>query len=154
MWSVHISPWWMWSWKCFLSIFHNAKQRVLSKMWSRNLNKADGKPAKPSSIKYVLPQRVSWSMIQVCRGIPSLSWAFINTDLAFVLWRNSRTMLRIFISNVATDFCFFRLFVTTRCKPCRKQPTCFKPPSFVLLLQPFVRDKLCKMLDWMVVVFV
>jgi len=32
-------------------------------------------------------------------------------------------MLRILISNVATDFCFFRLFVRTRCKPCRKHET-------------------------------
>jgi len=32
-------------------------------------------------------------------------------------------MVRIFISNVATDFCFFRLFVRTRFKPCRKRET-------------------------------
>jgi len=32
-------------------------------------------------------------------------------------------ILRIFISNVATEFGFFRLFVTTRCKPCRKHQT-------------------------------
>jgi len=36
---------------------------------------------------------------------------------------NLRTMLRIFVSNVATEFCFFRLFVRTRCKPRRKHET-------------------------------